>query len=64
MNKTKVVDQASKIEQEIVRKERLARDAKSKGMHTTYSVYLNDISNLKAQLQKLSTGPGPIKKVV
>ncbi|MBN1498094.1 MAG: hypothetical protein JXA07_15080 [Spirochaetes bacterium] len=64
MKRTKVVDQATRIEQEIVRKERLARDAKSKGMNTTYSVYLNDIANLKAQLQKVSTGPGPARKVV
>jgi hypothetical protein len=52
----------NKIEQEIVRKERLARDAKAKGMHTTYSNYLMDISVLKTKLQKLGTSP--LKEVI
>lgn len=57
MKRTKVSDRASKIEQEIIRKERMARDAKNKGMHAVYSNYVMDISVLRAELQKLSTGP-------
>jgi|RifCSP16_2_1023846.scaffolds.fasta_scaffold273619_1 hypothetical protein len=57
-----VNNMVNKIEQEIVRKERLARDAKEKGMHTTYSNYLMDISVLKTKLQKFGTSP--LKKVV
>jgi hypothetical protein len=57
MNTRNVSDRISRIEQEIVRKERLARDAKNKGMHTTYSNYVMDISALKVEMQKLATGP-------
>lgn len=57
MRKAKVTSRASKIEQEIVKKERLARDAKNKGMHAVYSNYVMDISVLKAELQKVSSGP-------
>mgnify|MGYP006991988321 CR=1 FL=1 len=57
MKREKASNKANKIEQEIVRKERLARDAKNKGMHAVYSNYVMDISVLKAELQKLSTGP-------
>lgn len=57
MKRAKITNKVSLIEQEIVRKERLAREAKSKGMHAVYSNYLMDISILKGKLQKLSTGP-------
>ncbi len=57
MRNEKFSNKANKIEQEIIRKERLARDAKNKGMHAVYSNYVMDISVLKTQLQKLSTGP-------
>ena len=62
MKRTRVSGMVNKIEQEIVRKERLARDAKKKGMHTTYSNYLMDISVLKTKLDKLGTSP--LKEVV
>jgi hypothetical protein len=62
MKGKRFVGMVNKIEQEIVRKERLARDAKEKGMHTTYSNYLMDISVLKTKLQKLGTSP--LKEVV
>ncbi len=57
MKREKAANKANRIEQEIVKKERLARDAKNKGMHAVYSNYVMDISVLKAQLQKLSSGP-------
>ena len=62
MKLKRVSGMVNKLEQEIVRKERLARDAKEKGMHTTYSNYLMDISVLKTKLQKLGTSP--LKEVV
>ena len=62
MKGKRIFGMVNKIEQEIVRKERLARDAKAKGMHTTYSNYLMDISVLKTKLQKLGTSP--LKEVV
>jgi hypothetical protein len=52
-----VRNKASELEQEIVRKERLATDAKKKGMYTTYGNYVTDISILKTKLSKLSTNP-------
>lgn len=57
MSTQKVSNRINRIEQEIVRKERLARDAKAKGMHAVYSNYAMDISSLKVELQKLATGP-------
>lgn len=57
MGTKKMSDRINRIEQEIVRKERLARDARQKGMHTVYSNYVMDISALKVELQKLATGP-------
>jgi hypothetical protein len=57
MIKERLSEKTNKIEQEIVRKERLARDAKNKGMYTTYSNYVMDIAVLKTKLMKLSTGP-------
>jgi hypothetical protein len=57
MKNLKESDKIHRIEQEIVRKERLARDAKDKGMHTTYSNYLMDVAVLKTRLNRLSTGP-------
>ncbi len=62
MKSKRIMGMVNKIEQEIVRKERLARDAKKKGMHTTYSNYLMDISVLKTKLQKIGTSP--LKQVV
>lgn len=57
MSTKKMSDRINRIEQEIVRKERLAREAKQKGMHAVYSNYVMDISSLKVELQKLATGP-------
>ncbi|OHD63396.1 MAG: hypothetical protein A2176_00465 [Spirochaetes bacterium RBG_13_51_14] len=57
MKKLRIATQVNKIEQEIIKKERLARDAKKKGMLTVYSNYVMDISVLKTDLQKLATSP-------
>ena len=55
MKKNKIPYKTNKLEQEIVRKERLARDAKEKGMHAVFSNYAEDISVLKTELNKLRT---------
>ena len=52
-----VADRIDKIEREITKKQHLAFDAKNKGMHSTFSAYMNDIASLKTQLQKLRTSP-------
>ena len=57
MKHVKIQNKVSELEQEIVRKEKLALDAKEKGMHTTYGNYLTDISVLKNKLNKLHTNP-------
>ncbi len=54
---TVVRNRVNEIEQEIVRKERLALDAKKKGMYATYGNYVTDISVLKTKLSKLNTNP-------
>ncbi|OHD70951.1 MAG: hypothetical protein A2W19_08275 [Spirochaetes bacterium RBG_16_49_21] len=50
-------NKVNRLEQEIVRKERLARDAKKKGMQASYGNYVLDISVLKDELNKLRTHP-------
>ncbi len=50
-------ERLNRVEKEIKRKEALAREAKSKGMHSTYSTYLLDIVLLKKELQSLRTDP-------
>jgi hypothetical protein len=55
MEKVKIGNSINKLEQEIIRKERLAFDAKKKGMHATYGNYLTDISVLKNELNRLTT---------
>ena len=57
MKHVKNQNKVSELEQEIVRKEKLALDAKEKGMHTTYGNYVTDISVLKTKLSKLNTNP-------
>lgn len=57
MKHVKIQNKVSELEQEIVRKEKLALDAKEKGMHTTYGNYVTDISVLKTKLSKLHTNP-------
>ena len=57
MKHVKIQNKVSELEQEIVRKEKLALDAKEKGMHTTYGNYVTDISVLKTKLSKLNTNP-------
>lgn len=47
----------NKLEQEIIRKERLAFDAKQKGMLATFSNYMTDVSVLKTELNLLRTSP-------
>ncbi len=47
----------SKVEDELRKMQVKAKEAKSKGMHATYSNYMLDISILKGQLQKLRTHP-------
>ncbi len=49
-------ERANRIENAIRKKERLAHEAKAKGMHTTYGNYLMEISVLRAELQKVSSG--------
>ena len=57
MSSFAVRNKANELEQKIVRKERLAIDAKKKGMYTTYGNYVTDISILKTKLSKLNTNP-------
>ena len=57
MKHVKIQNKVSELEQEIIRKEKLALDAKEKGMHTTYGNYLTDISVLKNKLSKFNTNP-------
>ncbi len=57
MNRLKASSRANRIEQDIRKKERLALQAKAKGMHATYGNYLMEISVLKVELQKVSSGP-------
>lgn len=57
MYRFKVNRSASDLEQEILRKERMARDAKKNGMHATYGNYVMDISVLKAKLNRMRTSP-------
>jgi hypothetical protein len=57
MKHVKIQNKVSELEQEIFRKEKLALDAKEKGMHTTYGNYVTDISVLKTKLSKLNTNP-------
>ena len=45
------------LEQEIIRKERLALDAKKKGMYATYGNYVMDVSVLKNKLNRMRTSP-------
>jgi hypothetical protein len=52
-----LINKVNRIEQEIVKKERLALDAKKKGMHATYGNYVLDISVLKDELNRLRTNP-------
>ncbi|MBN2079479.1 MAG: hypothetical protein JW838_10970 [Spirochaetes bacterium] len=56
MYRARIDERANRIENDIRKKERLALEAKAKGMHATYSNYLMEISVLKAELQKVSSG--------
>ena len=49
-----------RLEQEIKRKEMLARTAKNRGMLTTFGNYKTDIAVLKSRLEKLRTAPGRV----
>lgn len=57
MLKSAEMDKLTKLEIEIQRKERLAADAREKGMHATYGNYMEDLVQLKAKLKKLQTDP-------
>lgn len=53
----KKTSKINKVEEEIRRKQTHARMAKEKGMHSSYSRYMMDISVLKNELLKLRTSP-------
>ncbi len=56
MNRFRVSCGVSDLEQEIIRKERMALEAKKKGMPASYGNYVMDISVLKNKLNRMRTG--------
>jgi len=57
MNNVTTRNRIDRLEQEIYRKENLARKARRQGMMTTYGNYLSEVAWLKDKLQRLRTDP-------
>jgi hypothetical protein len=52
----KIEDKMKKIQMQLRKKEYQARDAKEKGMHTTYGNLMLEINELKKEVRKMSMG--------
>lgn len=60
MQKMTFHNRIDRLEQEIYRKETLARKARRQGMMTTYGNYLSEVAWLKDKLLRLRTDPNRV----
>ncbi|MBN1532479.1 MAG: hypothetical protein JXA20_07440 [Spirochaetes bacterium] len=61
MNAMRTDDRVEQLALEIQKKEKLAVEAKRKGLHAMFGNYMADVANLKVQLRKLNTGPRRVR---
>ena len=52
----RIDEKMKRIQMKLKQKETQARDAKEKGMHTTYGNLMLEISELKKEVRKMSMG--------
>jgi hypothetical protein len=57
MNAMTVSDRVEQLSLEIQKKEKLAAEAKRKGLHTMFGNYMADVAHLKIKLRKMRTSP-------